>query len=169
VPRISRWLALCFFAAGLASPAVAAEDGEAKVVKDGSRVTLEYTLKLEDGSVADTSEGREPLVFQQGAGEILPALEKGLAGLAVGSQKQIKLSAEEGYGPVREELYHTVAIEQIPEDARTVGSSLVAEDMEGNQRPVRVREVRGDEIVIDLNHPLAGQALFFDVKIVSID
>jgi FKBP-type peptidyl-prolyl cis-trans isomerase 2 len=148
-----------------------AQEEEVKVVKDGSKVGIEYTLKLEDGSIADTSEGRAPLVYQQGAGQILPALEESLAGLAVGDDKQVSLTPEEGYGPVREELYQTVAAEQIPEDARTVGTELVAEDPQGNQRRLRVHEVReeADEIVLDLNHPLAGKALLFDVKIVSID
>ena len=152
--------------------AAAAQEGEAKkVVKDGAMVGLEYTLKLQDGRVADTSEGGPPLVYQQGAGQILPALEERLAGLSVGDEKQVSLSPEQGYGPVREELYQTVPAEQIPEDARTVGADLVAQDPQGNQRRLRVHEVKEetDEIVLDLNHPLAGETLVFDVKIVSID
>lgn len=141
------------------------------MVKDGARVGIDYTLKLEDGTVADTSEGREPLVYEQGAGQILPALEQSIAGLDVGDEKQVALSPEEGYGPVREELYEAVAAEQIPEEARSVGSQLVARDAQGNQQPVRVHEVRetDEQIVLDLNHPLAGESLFFDVKVVSID
>lgn len=148
-----------------------ADEGESKVVKDGSKVGIEYTLKLDDGSVANSSDGGEPLVYEQGSGQILPALEQSLAGLAVGEEKKVTLSAEEGYGPVREELYQTVGSDQIPEDARSVGTPLVAEDSEGRQRPVRVHEVRAEaaEIVLDLNHPLAGKALLFEVKILSIE
>lgn len=139
------------------------------MVKDGSKVGIEYTLKLDDGSIADTSEGSAPLVYQQGAGQMLPALEQSLAGLAVGDEKKVTLSPEQGYGPIQEELYQSVGIEEIPDDARTVGTLLVAQDARGNQRRVQVREVRDEEIVLDLNHPLAGKTLFFEVKIVSID
>lgn len=168
--RILGWLAACSFILGSSSLAGAEEEG-AKVVEDGARVGIEYTLKLEDGSVADTSEGGEPLVYEQGTGQILPALEEKLAGLSVGDEKKVTLSAEEGYGPVRDDLYQTVESEQIPEDARAVGTPLVAQDAQGNQRRVRVHEVReeSDEVVLDLNHPLAGQELFFEVKVVSIE
>lgn len=161
------WLAVSI----LGWTSLAGAEEESKVVQDGVRVGIEYTLKLDDGSVADTSEGREPLVYEQGAGQILPALEKELAGLSVGDEKTVELTAEQGYGPVRDELYQTVESDQIPEDARTVGTALMAQDAEGNQRPVRVHEVRAesDEIVLDLNHPLAGQDLLFEVKVVSIE
>jgi peptidylprolyl isomerase len=165
-----RWFLVCGLVLGPPCLA-AAQEGETKVVKDGSTVGLEYTLKLDDGSVADTSEGRAPLVYQQGAGQILPALEQSLAGLSIGDEKQVSLAPEEGYGPVREDLYRTVTTEQIPEDARVVGTSLVAQDEQGNQQRLRVHEVREeeDEIVLDLNHPLAGQTLLFELKVVSID
>jgi len=168
----SAFRTLIFCALALASTSLAtAQEGDSKVVKEGSKVGLEYTLKLEDGSVADSSEGGPPLVYQQGAGQILPALEESLAGLAVGDEKQVSLTAEQGYGPVRKELYRTVATEQIPEDARVVGTPLMAQDPDGNQQRLRVHEVRQetDEIVLDLNHPLAGKDLVFDVKVVSID
>jgi FKBP-type peptidyl-prolyl cis-trans isomerase 2 len=165
-----RWFVVCAIALAASSLAVA-QEGESTVVKDGAKVGIEYTLKLEDGSVADTSEGGDPLVYQQGAGQILPALEQSLAGLSVGDEKQVSLTAEEGYGPIREDLYRTVATEQIPEDARVVGADLIAQDEQGRQQRLRVHEVRAeeDEIVLDLNHPLAGQALLFDLKVVSID
>jgi FKBP-type peptidyl-prolyl cis-trans isomerase SlyD len=148
-----------------------AQEGEPKVVKDGSKVGLEYTLKLQDGSVADTSDGGAPLVYQHGAGQMLPALEKSLAGLSVGDESKVTLSPEEGYGPIREDLYQTVPAEEIPADARVVGTQLVAQDQQGNKRRLRVHEVREetDEIVLDLNHPLAGRTLLFEVKVVSID
>lgn len=139
------------------------------MVENGAKVGIEYTLKLGDGSIADSSEGREPLVYEQGSGQILPALEKSLAGLAVGQEKHVTLSPEEGYGPIHEELYQAVPIDQIPEDARQVGTPLMARDAQGHERPLRVHEVRDDEIVLDLNHPLAGKTLVFDVKVVSID
>lgn len=162
------WFAVCLLVLGSASP-VNAEDEERKVVKDGSKVSIDYTLKLEDGTVADSSAGDEPLVYEQGAGQMLPALEQKLAGLAVGEERQVTLPPEQGYGPVQEELFQAVPVEQIPEDARQAGAILVAQDSEGKQRRVRVHEVRETEIVIDLNHPLAGKTLLFDVKVVAIE
>jgi FKBP-type peptidyl-prolyl cis-trans isomerase 2 len=139
------------------------------VIQEGSKVTLEYTLKLGDGQVVDTSEGREPFVYQHGAGQILPALEEELAGLSAGTEKELTLAPEQGYGPVNDELFQAVPADQIPEAARHEGAQLVSRDQQGNERPLRVHEVREEEIVLDLNHPLAGESLHFDVKVVSVD
>lgn len=166
--RVSGWLAACALVLGPASLA-GAEEEAAAVVQEGSKVGIEYTLKLDDGSVADTSEGREPLVYQQGAGQMLPGLEQKLVGLEVGDEKQVTLSPEEGYGPVQDDLYQNVPIDQIPEEARSIGSTLMAQDGQGNQRPVTVHAVEDEAVVVDLNHPLAGETLHFDVEIVSID
>lgn len=149
--------------------APAAEKKESAVVQEGSKVSIEYTLTLDGGEVADTNVGRDPLTYQQGAGQLLPALEAEIAGLAVGATKEVALSAEQGYGPVRDELYDTVEASQIPEEARSVGAVLVAQAANGQQRQVRVHEVKGDEIVLDLNHPLAGKDLHFAIKVLAID
>lgn len=139
------------------------------MITQGSQVSIEYTLKLSDGSVADTNVGGEALTYEQGADQILPGLERELAGLAPGDTKQVSLSAADGYGEVDPALYHTVPAAEIPEGARSVGTQLMAETTDGRQRPVRVREVKGDEIVLDLNHPLAGEALDFEVKILAVE
>jgi len=139
------------------------------VIQDGSNVGIEYTLKLDDGQVVDTSEGRETFVYEHGAGQILPALEEALVGLAVGSETHVTLAPEQGYGPVEQELFQAVPVDQIPEAARQKGAQLVSRDQDGNERPLSVHEVRDDAIVLDLNHPLAGQTLHFDVKVVSVD
>jgi len=139
------------------------------VVENGKKISIEYTLKLDDGSTADTNVGGEPLVFEQGSSQILPALEAELAGLKVDESKQVKLSPEHGYGEVNAEAFLTVGIETIPEEARKVGAVLIAQDGNGNHRPVRVHKVREEELVLDLNHPLAGQNLNFDVRILTIE
>ena len=139
------------------------------MIEDGRKVSIEYTLMLDDGSTADTNVGDEPLVYTQGEGEILDALEEALAGLSVDDQKQVRILAEHGYGEVDPDAFDQVALEDIPADAREVGTVLVAEDPGGNETSVRVHEVRADGIVLDLNHPLAGQALNFAVRILSID
>lgn len=168
------WAALAVSLA-LAAPAAIGEEEappaekEAAVIESGSTVSIEYTLILDGGEVADTNVGRDPLTYEQGAGQLLPALEAELVGLGVGASKEVDLSAEQGYGPVRPELYQTVAASEIPEESRSVGAVLIAQAAEGQQRPVRVHEVKGDEVVIDLNHPLAGKDLHFAIKVLAVD
>jgi len=139
------------------------------VIEEGSTVSIEYTLTLDDGDTADTNVGGEALVYNQGQQEILPALEEALIGLEVGDTKKVVLTAEEGYGLVDPDGFQDVEPDLVPEDARTVGTMLVASDPEGNQQPIRVHEVGEDKIVLDFNHPLAGQALNFDIKIIGIE
>lgn len=169
--RVARsGLAAAFLAALVATPVVAEEPAkEAPVIETGRTVSIEYTLTLDDGEVADTNVGGNPLTFQHGGGQILPALEAGLSGLGAGDTKKIDLSAEQGYGPVRDDLYQTIDIAQVPEEARTVGTVLVAQSPTGEQRPVRVHEVKEEQVVIDHNHPLAGQSLHFKVKVLSVE
>ena len=157
-----------FLVASAPAPANEQAEEKPKVVSDGNRVSIEYTLKLADGSTADTNVGGEALVYVQGQSQILPALEAELLGLAVGDTKQVSLTAAQGYGEVDEGLFQTVPATAVPEGGRTVGTELVAQTPSG-QRVVRVHEVKGEEIVMDLNHPLAGQALEFDIKILAVE
>lgn len=145
------------------------EDAGPKVVEQGSQVSIEYTLKLDDGSEADGNVGGAPLVYRQGGSQILPALEAELAGLKVNETRHVTLTPEQGYGVSNPELFQEVELERIPEDARKVGARLVSEDTSGNRRLVRVHEVKDEKVVLDFNHPLAGETLHFDVKIVAIE
>ncbi len=146
-----------------------AEEEKPMVVEDGKSVSIEYTLTLDDGSTADSNVGGEPLVYTQGGGEILPGLESALLGMRVTEVKQVKLDAEQAYGPVDPNAYQKVETTVIPEDARYVGAQLLAEDAAGRQRPVRVHEVTDEQVTLDLNHPLAGRNLIFDVKVLEIE
>jgi FKBP-type peptidyl-prolyl cis-trans isomerase 2 len=139
------------------------------MIENGKQVSIEYTLRLDDGSTADSNVGEEALTFEQGSHQILPALEVALAGLKVGESKQVILTAEDGYGQVNPEAFQSVPIENIPDDAREVGAMLLARDDTGNQRPVRVHEVGPESVIIDLNHPLAGHNLNFDVRVLGIE
>jgi len=139
------------------------------MITDGSRVSIEYTLTTADGTVADSNVGEDPLIYEQGQQEILPALERALLGLKVGDTTEVTLEPQEGYGTVDDELFETVPSHLVPENGRQVGAFLVAQAKTGERRQVRVAEVNGDEIVIDLNHPLAGQTLHFAVRILSIE
>lgn len=146
-----------------------AQDGEAAVIDSGSAVEIEYTLKLEDGTTVDSNVGGAPLTFTQGTGEILPALEEALLGAKVGDTKKIQLTAENAYGPVNPAAFQEVELDKLPEDARVAGTMLMAGGPEGQQHPVRVHEVKEETAILDFNHPLAGKALTFDIKILAID
>lgn len=139
------------------------------MIEKGSSVSIEYTLKLDDGTTVDTNVGEDPLTYIQGKSEILPALEEALSGDGVGDSRSVQLTAEEGYGSINLEAFQEVELEMVPEDARAAGTMLVATDPEGQQQPIRVHEVKEASIVLDFNHPLAGQTLNFDVKILAIE
>lgn len=138
------------------------------VVEAGATVGIEYTLTLSDGTQVDSNVGGETLRFEQGSGQIIPGLDKELIGMAVGDEKQVTVSAEEGYGPVIPEAFTEIPVDQLPEDAREPGAELVAQDPEGNMQQLRVHAVDGDTATLDLNHPLAGKELHFDVKILDV-
>jgi FKBP-type peptidyl-prolyl cis-trans isomerase 2 len=138
------------------------------MIEDGKTVGIEYTLTLDDGTVADSNVGQDDLTYTQGAGQILPALEEALAGRGVGDQVSVKIAAADGYGTVNPDLRRQVETEQIPEEARAPGQMLVGQGPDGEAIRVRVHEVKDDGIVLDFNHPLAGEDLNFDVRIKSV-
>lgn len=139
------------------------------MIEKGNAVSIEYTLKLSDGTTVDTNVGEDPLVYTQGESEILPVLEEALLGLKVDDTKQVQLTPEQGYGVIDPAGYQEVEFDVVPEDAREVGTMLVATAPDGQEQPIRVREVKEETVVLDFNHPLAGEALNFDIKILSIE
>ena len=151
-----------------AQPAAEPEPEAATVVEAGATVGIEYTLTLADGTQVDTNVGGEALRFEQGAGQIIPGLDKELIGMAVGDSKQVTVTAEEGYGAVNSEAFTEVPIDQLPEDARTPGAELMARDEEGRSQRLRVHSVEGDTATLDFNHPLAGKELRFEMKILDV-
>ncbi len=136
------------------------------MIEAGKTVAFEYTLRLDDGSVVQSNKDAEPLTYVHGESQLLPALERELEGLDVNDRKEIKLAAADAYGEVRDEAFREVPTDQIPESARRVGAQLSAQGYDG---PIRVHEVRDETIVLDFNHPLAGQDLTFDIRVVSIE
>ncbi len=138
---------------------------DAKLIEEGSSVSIEYTLKLDDGTKVDTNVGGDPLEYTQGQGQIIPGLEREMVGLKEGDTKSVKVAPKDGYGEVDPEHRREVEVQQVPEQARQVGAMLSAE---GHNMPIRVHEVRDDKIVLDFNHPLAGQTLNFDIKVLSV-
>ena len=138
------------------------------MIRNGHKVSLEYTVFLEDGTQIDTNVGEDPLVFVLGTNQVFPALESALLGLKVGDSKQVTLKPEEAYGPVLEEAYREVDIDTVPAPYRYAGAVLGIQDPAGGVYPIRVHEIRDEKIVLDFNHPLAGRALKFDVKVVEV-
>lgn len=133
-------------------------------IESGSQVSFTYTLSV-DGEVVESNKDKDPLTYTQGDGEILGALEDALAGLQAGDEKTVSLSAAEGYGEVDEQAFQEIPTEQIPEEARVVGALLQSPGYPG---PIRVAKVGDETVTLDMNHPLAGKDLAFDITIVSV-
>lgn len=128
-------------------------------------VSIDYTLTDDDGEVIDTSEGREPLAYLHGHGNIIPGLEKALEGKNEGDELQVKVEPDEGYGPHRQELVQNVSMEAFAGiDKVEPGMKFNAESAQG-PLVVKVTEINGDQVTIDANHELAGQPLNFDVTV----
>ena len=153
----------------VSSDAFAAEKSkEDNVVKDGTVVSLQYTLSSEDGKPIESNKGKDPLKYTQGSHQIVPGLEKGLAGMKVGEERRVKVKPEEGYGTVDPKGFQEFPKEKIPSEGLKVGAVLMAKGPQGQQVPVRVHEIKDKTVVLDLNHPMAGKTLVFDVKVLDI-
>jgi len=138
------------------------------MVKSGATVSLEYTLTAEDGKVIESNKGKEPLRYVDGRSQIIPGLERALVGMKPGTEKKVTVKPEEAYGQVDPKAYREVPKESVPEDSHKAGATLFAKNAEGEMFPVRVKEVKDKTVVIDMNHPLAGKTLVFDVKILDV-
>ena len=137
-------------------------------VKDGHVVSMEYTLKV-DGEVADTSKGREPLKFVQGAGNIIPGLEREMTGMAVGDSKDVVVAAADAYGEEDEKAFMDVPRDQFPEEIpMKVGTELQVQNQAGQPMYARIDVVGDKSVRLDFNHPLAGKDLHFSVKVVGL-
>ena len=141
----------------------------APAIGAGSKVSLEYTLRDDDGKVLDSNKGRDPLTYIQGEQQIVPGLEKALNGMRAGEQKEVILDPTEGYGAVDPQAVAEVPMQLIPADSLTVGAELLARNREGATRLVRIKEIKEETVVIDLNHPLAGKTLHFDVRVIGVE
>lgn len=129
-------------------------------------VTIDYTLRNATGEVLDSSDDSEPLAYLHGADEIVPGLEHALEGLEVGDEKDVVVEAKDGYGEVNPGGVFPVPRSVFPSDMTIeVGDALVGEDDQGEMIPVRVVGIEGDKVMVDANHPLAGQRLHYHVKV----
>ena len=140
----------------------------AAAVENGMTVQLEYTLTV-DGQVVDSSEGREPLSYVQGSGQIIPGLERQLNGMHAGESKSVTVTPEEGYGAVDPKAVVTVRKDQLPPDlAPEVGMMLRGTSRDGQPFRARIQQIAGDDVTLDLNHPLAGKTLEFKVTVKGV-
>lgn len=138
-------------------------------VKNGLVVSIHYTLKLDDGEIVDESLADEPLVYLHGADNIIPGLENALTGLSVGDKKAVTVSPDDGYGEYEEDAVESVPRNQFPDDVELEeGLVLAIRDDSGEVYEAVVAEFDDNEVVLDFNHPLAGENLHFDVEIVEI-
>jgi peptidylprolyl isomerase len=137
--------------------------------KKGDTVRVHYTGKLENGEVFGMSREGLPSQITIGKGETIPGFEKGLIGMGPGDTKKFAVSPEEAYGPRREELMVDVKKGELPENFEpSVGERLQLRQPDGDSMYVMVADVKGDEVTLDANHPLAGRTLEFDVELVEI-
>ena len=139
------------------------------LVKENDTVKVHYTGKLSNGQIFDSSLEREPLEITLGQNMIIPGFEKGMVNMKVNEKKTINIPFSEAYGEVQKELFHVVKKDQLPEEITPeVGMGLTSKNPDGSEMQLRVAEVKEDHIVVDANHPLAGQDLVFDLEVIEI-
>ena len=139
-------------------------------VKENDRVKVHYTGKLANGEVFDSSLEREPMEFQVGQGQLIPGFEKGIIDMKVNEKKTLVIPSEEAYGEARKELIQEVPNDKLPPEIKPeVGMGLVSTTPEGQEIQLVVKEVKDNAIVVDGNHPLAGQELTFEIEVIDIN
>ncbi len=138
-------------------------------VQGNETVKLHYTGKLDNGQVFDSSANREPLEVQLGQGKLIPGFEKGLVDMKVNEKKTITIPKEEAYGDVQKELFQKIPNDNLPPEIKPeVGMGLVSKNPDGSERQLRVADVKDNFIIVDANHPLAGQDLTFELELLEI-
>ena len=161
----ARILAALIFFFLLSSVSNGAE--EMLTIGSGKVVTMNVILTVEGKEVFSTH-GRDPLTFTQGSGKIVPGLEKGLEGMKAGEEKDIDVSAAEGYGAVDEKAFIEFPKAKLPAGEITPGAIINLAAPDGKRVPAVIHEIKQDSVILDLNHPLAGKQLHFKVSVVSV-
>lgn len=137
--------------------------------KQGDTVRIHYTGRLTDGTQFDSSQGREPLEFQLGSGQIIKGLDAQVQGMTVGDSATVSIPADDAYGPHRPEAVQTVPRDRIPPSIDlSIGARLQATGGDGQPLQLTVVGVDDAEVTVDANHPLAGKDLVFDVELVEV-
>ena len=137
--------------------------------KSGDKVRVHYHGKLRSGETFDSSQGREPLEFTVGSGQVIKGFDEGVKGMQVGDKRTVEIAVEDAYGEKEEGRIVEFPKAQFPPNMTAeVGMHLMMSDGQGNQIPVTITEVKEDSVVLDANHPLAGEDLIFDIELVEI-
>lgn len=138
-------------------------------VKSGDTVKVHYHGQLADGTTFDSSEGREPLEFKVGSGSVIAGFDSGVTGMKVGEKKTVNIPVDDAYGPKQDDLLMEFPIDQFPPDMKPEpGMQLNMSNGQGQNFPVVIKEVGDKTVLLDANHPLAGEHLTFDLELVDI-
>ena len=135
----------------------------------GDKVKVHYHGKLRSGETFDSSQGRDPLEFELGSGQVIKGFDEGIKGMQVGDKKTIEIAVVDAYGEKQQEMIIEFPKEQFPPDMNPeAGMQLMMSNGSGQQFPVTIVDVKEESVVLDANHPLAGQELIFDLELVEI-
>lgn len=136
---------------------------------EGTKVKIHYTGRLEDGTVFDSSQDRDPLEFEVGSGQVIPGFESAVEGMEAGEEKTVTIPAVDAYGPRRQELVLDVPGDQLPDELDPeVGQQLQMQTPDGQTFQVTVVDTTDEGVQVDANHPLAGKDLTFDILVVGV-
>lgn len=138
-------------------------------VKSGDKVRVHYHGKLRSGETFDSSQGREPLEFTVGSGQVIKGFDNGVMGMQVGDKRTVEINVDDAYGQKSEEMIVEFPRNQFPPDLDPqIGMQLMMNNGSGQSFPVSVTEVKEESVILDANHPLAGEDLIFDIELVEI-
>jgi peptidylprolyl isomerase len=144
--------------------------GEKTIVKKGDSVKIQYTGSLEDGTIFDSSKAGEPLEFTVGGGQIIPGFDEAVEGMKLNEEKKVTIKAEDAYGERDETLIREFPRNSLPENFKPEkGMVIQLQDQTGRPMPATIIDITENSITVDLNHPLAGKDLTFDMKVVGIE
>ncbi|HEY2720668.1 MAG TPA: peptidylprolyl isomerase [Chitinophagaceae bacterium] len=137
--------------------------------KKGDKVKVHYHGKLSNGETFDTSSGREPLEFEVGSGSVIQGFDEGVKGMLIGEKKTISIPVEEAYGPRSDDMLIEFPKDRFPQDMQIEeGMQLMMGNGSGQNIPVIVTDIKEDSVILDANHPLAGEDLVFDIELIEI-
>lgn len=139
------------------------------MLTNGQQVSIRYCLYAEDGQLAASNkEDDAPQTFFLGRGQMLPAIEEAIRSMKIGEQKTLTLPPEQAFGETKAEFLKTSLLHHIPEGDRKIGTIVELEDAENNHISARIHAIDGQQVVLDFNHPLAGQRISFDLQLEAI-
>ena len=139
-----------------------------ETAEKGKIAEVEYEGKFDDGTVFDTSAGKQPLKFAVGAGEVIKGFDEAVEGMKVGEEKEIKLEPKEAYGDINPNLVKSFPKDKFPQDKELTPGMIAMMTTPMGQVPATIKEVKEAEVILDLNHPLAGKNLNFKIKLLSL-